>query len=164
MESKEIMFDFVNRVKNDGALDEGNSKYKLPQKGSKKAAGYDFYSAEDVVVNPFKSPEDIVYVKTGVKSLFSDNVGLFLLNRSSNPKKKGLFLANGVGLVDADYYNNESNEGEIAFPFMNLTDEPITINIGDKLGQGVFIEYKDATNYFDKEIPERKGGFGSTDA
>ena len=46
MENNEIMFDYVGRVINDGALDEGNTKYMLPQKGSKKAAGYDFHSAE----------------------------------------------------------------------------------------------------------------------
>lgn len=159
--TNEIKFEFVSRLKtetsNEGVM------FKLPEKGSKKAAGYDFYSAEDVVINPFKSPEDIVYVKTGVKALFPDDVALLLLNRSSNPKKKGLFLANGVGLVDADYYNNSANEGEIAFAFMNMTTAPIEIKINDKLGQGMFVSYKDLTNYSDKDVAERTGGFGSSD-
>lgn len=159
MENNEILFDYVRRVVNDGALDEGNTKYMLPQKGSKKAAGYDFYSAEYCII----APNEIKYVKTGVKAKFPDDMALLLLNRSSNPKKKGLILANGVGLVDADYYNNEDNEGEIAFAFMNITDRPVEINIKDKLGQGMFVKYYDVTNYSDEEVSERKGGFGSSD-
>lgn len=159
MLNDEIKFDYVTRLINDGASDDGSTKYSLPVKGSKKAAGYDFFSAENYIIEP----KEIKYIKTGVKAKFPDNVALLLLNRSSNPKKKGLILANGVGLVDADYYNNADNEGEIAFAFMNITDKPIEINIKDKLGQGMFINYKDVTDYSDEEVSERKGGFGSTD-
>lgn len=157
-----IIFDYVKRIK-DVATADGSTMYKLPVKGSKKAAGYDFFSAEDITIPVFKSPADIVYVKTGVKSSFPDDTALLLLNRSSNPKKKGLILANGVGLVDADYYGNPDNDGEIAFAFMNITDSPIEIKVGDKLGQGMFVNYKDITNYSNEEVSERKGGFGSTD-
>ena len=87
---------------------------------------------------------------------------LLLFNRSSNPKKKNLILINGVGVVDADYYNNEDNEGEIAFAFYNLSAIPVTIQKGEKLGQGMFTVYKDVTNYTDEDVEERKGGFGST--
>ena len=66
-------------------------------------------------------------------------------------------------MLDADYYNNEDNEGEIAFAFMNITDRPVEINIKDKLGQGMFVKYYDVTNYSDEEVSERKGGFGSSD-
>ena len=159
MQSNDITFEFVKRVLNDGATSDGNTKYMLPQKGSKKAAGYDFYSAEYAII----APGEIKYIKTGIKSKFPDDMALLLLNRSSNPKKKGLVLANGIGLVDADYYNNSDNEGEIAFAFMNITDKPIEINIKDKLGQGMFVKYFDVTNYNDEEVAQRKGGFGSSD-
>lgn len=154
----EIRFEFVSRLGDQTPVEGKVNEYKLPQKGSKKAAGYDFFNPEEVEIQP----NEIKYVKTGVKALFPDNVALLLLNRSSNPKKKGLILANGVGLVDADYYNNEDNEGEIAFAFMNIIQNPIIIQKGEKLGQGMFIEYKDVTNYNDEEVEERKGGFGST--
>lgn len=157
--SKEIKFELVSRVIE---LEECKD-LKLPEKGSKKAAGYDFYSAENVIIPPFKSPADVVYVKTGVKAEFPDDVALLLLNRSSNPKKKGLFIANGVGLVDADYYNNSANEGEIAFAFINMNLTPVEIHINDKLGQGMFVNYRDLTNFSDSDIAERKGGFGSSD-
>jgi dUTP pyrophosphatase len=88
-----------------------------------------------------------------------------IYNRSSNPTKKGLVLPNGVGVVDADYYNNPSNEGEIGFMFYNITDNDVVIEKGEKLGQGVFTSYfmtsEDMEKAYD-ETKERKGGFGST--
>lgn len=155
-----ILFEFVTRL-GDVTPEEGESMlYKLPQKGSKYAAGYDFYynDKEDTII----APHQIVYVKTGIKAKFPNDIALLLLNRSSNPKKKNLVLVNGVGLVDADYYNNEDNEGEIAFAFMNISDETVTIHKNDKLGQGMFVKYYDTDNELE-EAPERKGGFGSTD-
>lgn len=88
-------------------------------------------------------------------------MALKLYNRSSNAKKKGIFLANGVGIVDADYYGNIDNDGEIGFMFYNFTNEDTVIEAGDKLGQGIFEKYYTVTN--EEEITaERAGGFGST--
>lgn len=153
-----IKFDFVKRLKEKEDFNLENNVYKLPQKGTKKAAGYDFFNPEDIDIEPNK----IVIVKTGVKAYFPEDVGLFLLNRSSNPKKKSLVLMNGVGLVDADYVDNEDNEGEIGFIFMNISSETISIKAGEKLGQGVFMKYLDTMDYSEDEIAERQGGFGST--
>ena len=130
--------------------------FELPKRSTKNSAGYDFINPEQVTIEAGK----IAYVKTGIKANMYRNEALILANRSSNPKKKGLILANGIGLIDADYYNNEDNEGEIAFAFMNITNEPITIEAGDKLGQGFFIEYLTTEN--DIADGERTGGFGST--
>ena len=85
---------------------------------------------------------------------------LVLCNRSSNPKKKGLILINGVGIIDSDYADNLDNEGEIAFAFMNITKEPVEIIAGDKLGQGIFVKYGITDD--DNAEGERTGGFGST--
>ena len=153
-----IKFDFVKRLKEKEDFNLENNVCKLPQKGTKKAAGYDFFNPEDIDIEPNK----IVIVKTGVKAYFPEDVGLFLLNRSSNPKKKSLVLMNGVGLVDADYVDNEDNEGEIGFMFMNISSETISIKAGEKLGQGVFMKYLDTVDYSEDEIAERQGGFGST--
>lgn len=147
-----IAFEYVSRVL------EQNNKFSLPVKGSKNAAGYDFINPEEVTIQP----KEIKYVKTGIKALFPDDIVLLLFNRSSNPKKKGLILINGVGVVDADYYDNEDNEGEIAFAFYNITDNPITIEKGEKLGQGMFTVYANVTGYNSEAVNERKGGFGST--
>ena len=157
---EEIKFEFVERVKKDKNFGAEGHCTSLPERSTKSSAGYDFYylDSESTVIKP----QEIVYVKTGIKSKFPNNKALLLLNRSSNPKKKGLILANGVGLVDADYYNNSDNEGEIAFAFLNITSNDIVINNGDKLGQGMFIDYYFVTN---EQVVDnvREGGFGSTD-
>lgn len=129
----------------------------LPKRSTAKSAGYDFINPERVEINP----GEIKYVKTGVKAYMEDSEFLMLCNRSSNPKKKGLILVNGVGIIDSDYVDNEDNEGEIAFAFMNIKKETVVIEAGDKLGQGIFMKYGITDD--DKAEGERLGGFGSTD-
>lgn len=112
-----------------------------------------------LVVNITVYNDQPILVKTGVKAKMQDDEVLYLYNRSSNPKK-GLILANGVGVIDADYFENTDNDGEIGFPFYNVSDEPITIHKGDKLGQAVFQTYLRADN--DNATGKRVGGYGST--
>lgn len=81
----------------------------LPQRATMHAAGYDLKSAVDVEIEP----EAIVLVPTGIKAYMQPDEVLYLYDRSSNPKKLGLVLANSVGVIDGDYYNNESNEGQL---------------------------------------------------
>lgn len=118
--------------------------------------GYDFINPERVTLGP----GEVAYVKTGIKADMYENEVLILANRSSNPVKKGLVLINGIGVIDADYYNNEDNEGEIAFAFMNTKLSPITIEAGEKLGQGIFLNYM--ITHDDNADGARLGGFGST--
>ena len=83
-----------------------------------------------------------------------------LVNRSSNPKKKNLVIPNSMGIIDADYYGNPDNDGEMMFTFYNLGTEPITIEKGYALGQGIFQKYYTTDN--DAAVGKRTGGFGST--
>ena len=83
-----------------------------------------------------------------------------LVNRSSNPIKKGLVLANSIGVVDADYYNNPDNEGHIMFAYYNFSSGDITIKKGDRIGQAIFTSFFTCDN--DKAEGVRTGGFGST--
>jgi dUTP pyrophosphatase len=129
---------------------------RLPQRSTSQAAGYDFFAIEDITI-PAK---EIRYVQTGVKAYMPKGEVLVVCNRSSNPKKKGLVLINGIGIVDSDYYNNEDNDGEIGFAFYNLLDYPITITRGERLGQGIFTSFHIADG--DSATAIRKGGFGST--
>ena len=129
---------------------------KLPERATKNSAGYDFFAPEDVTL-PAKT---LTRVMTGVKCELSPYMVLILANRSSNPSKKSLFLANGVGIVDADYYDNSDNEGEIGFEFYNNSEEDVVISKNEKIGQGII------TTYFrvegDNVTGSRVGGFGST--
>lgn len=134
--------------------------FTLPQRSTKHSAGFDFYCPEKAVVPPHHRGDNPVMVRTGVKVQMPEDEFLMLCNRSSNPKKKGLVLVNGVGIIDSDYYNNLDNEGEIAFAFMNITDETVIIEAGEKLGQGIFVKFGIVDD--DNADGVRAGGFGST--
>lgn len=133
----------------------------LPIRKTKSSAGYDFEAAEDTLVPKFEPGVKPTLIKTGIKAYMQDDEVLYLYNRSSNPKKKGLVLCNSVGVVDADYYGNPDNDGDIMFAFYNVGSEDITIKKGEAIGQGVFQKYLVADD--DTAEGTRTGGFGSTD-
>lgn len=101
-------------------------------------------------------------VPTGVKAYMPDGYFLQLAVRSSCPLKYWLTLANGVGIIDADYVDNEQNEGEIFFQIINWSPKNILLQKGDRIGQGIFIPYQKVID--DCATAERSGGMGSTGA
>ena len=137
------------------------SNINLPVRKTKYSAGYDIEAAEDTVIPSFKKGDAPTLIKTGLKAYMADDEVLMLYNRSSNPKKKGLILANSVGVIDKDYYGNPDNDGHIMFAFYNIKDEDVTIKKGEAIGQGVFQKYLVTDD--DIASGERTGGFGSTD-
>ena len=132
----------------------------LPERKTKYSAGYDVECAEDVIIPSFKKGMKPTLVKTGIKAYMQDNEYLMLVNRSSNPGKKGLVLANSVGIIDKDYYGNPDNDGHFMFAFYNMKEEDIEIKKGDCIGQAIFMPYLLADD--DNANGERTGGFGST--
>jgi dUTP pyrophosphatase len=132
----------------------------LPIRKTKYSAGYDIEAAEDVVIPSFKKGINPTLIKTGLKAYMQDDEVLYLYNRSSNPKKKGLILANSVGVIDKDYYGNLDNDGHILFAFYNIKDKDIEIKKGEAIGQAVFQKYLITDD--DNAKGERIGGFGST--
>ena len=71
-------------------------------------------------------------------------------------------MANSVGIIDGDYYNNPDNEGHIFFQMINFSPVPIILKKGDCIGQGIIKPYLKTED--DNTVDLRKGGFGSTDA
>ena len=132
----------------------------LPIRKTALSAGYDAEAAEDTIIPPFKPGIKPTLVKTGLKAYCQDNEWVMVANRSSNPGKKHLVLANGIGIVDADYYGNEDNDGHIMFAYFNMSDKEVIIKKGDVIGQLVFMSYLTTDDDNSKGI--RKGGFGST--
>ena len=128
----------------------------LPVRATTGAAGYDFECAENTTIHPHA----IVLIPTGIKCQIDDGYYLQLALRSSTPKKKGLMLANSIGIIDSDYYNNPDNEGHIMFQVYNFTDTIVNILKGERIGQGVFMKYYKTDNDVASGI--RTGGFGST--
>ena len=132
----------------------------LPVRKTKFSAGYDIEAAEDTIIPSFKKGMKPTLVKTGVKAYMGEDEVLILANRSSNPGKKGLILANSIGVIDSDYYGNPDNDGHIMFAFYNIKDEDINIKKGEAIGQGIFQKFLITDN--DVTTGKRTGGFGST--
>ncbi len=156
----------------------------LPTRATAHAAGYDLYAAENKIIpsyhklmsrwdldeEPYALNDISVYTKatgikptlvsTGMKVQLADDEYLELSVRSSTPLKYWLILANSVGIIDSDYYNNPGNEGEIFIQLINLSPVDIVVNKGDCIGQGIIHKYY--TTDEDCANGERQGGLGST--
>ena len=128
----------------------------LPKRSTQNSAGYDFYVPYDLVIKP---SEEVV-IKTGIKSYMNSGEVLLIFVRSSLGFKYNIRLKNQVGVIDADYYNNSSNEGHIMVALKNEGTKELVINSGDRLVQGVFINYLISDD--DSASGSRVGGIGST--
>ena len=120
----------------------------------------DLYGLSDIATFTKTTGLKPTLVPTGIKCQLEPNTYLELSVRSSCPLKYWLILANGVGVIDRDYYNNESNEGEIFLQLINLSPFPIKIQKGDLIGQAIVKPY--LTLEGDCASGVRTGGFGST--
>ena len=98
--------------------EESYNEIVLPKRQTEKSAGYDFYLPYDVLFEKGK----VTKVYTGIKARMNDDEFLGMFIRSSVGGKLNLNLANQVGIIDSDYYNNESNEGHIIVSVRNLGD------------------------------------------
>lgn len=128
----------------------------LPKRQTKNSAGYDFYSLDDVLISVGAS----WVFRTGIKACMPPDEHLEIHIRSSYGMKYGLRLANGVGIIDADYYNNPDNEGEILVKLTNNGKRDILVTKGDRFCQGIFVKHFLVDN--DDADGERTGGVGST--
>jgi len=133
----------------------------LPVRKTKHAAGYDVEAAEDIIIPAFKPGQKPTLIPTGLKAYCQDDEFYMLINRSSGPKK-GMVMSNSIGIIDADYYENETNDGHFFFQYYNILDHDIEIKKGDVIGQVIFQKYLVVDND-QAEDNIRKGGFGSTD-
>lgn len=130
---------------------------QLPVRADSRSAGYDFFSPIDVTI----LPKEKVLLWTNVKAYMQEDEVLEVYPRSSMGVKKGLMLANTVGIIDSSYYGNPDNDGNIGLALLNTSGAAIEIKRGERIAQGIFKKYLVADN--DVTISEeRKGGFGST--
>lgn len=130
---------------------------KLPKRGSKGSAGYDFVSTVDVTLKP----DDEVMMWSDVKACMNMDEVLKLYPRSSMGMK-GLEIKNTVGIIDSTYYENTNNDGNIGFKLVNRGNEDITIIKGDRIIQGVFLKFLTVDSDDDSLLEDRVGGYGST--
>lgn len=135
-------------------------RIRLPERGTERSAGYDFVTPCGIFLLPNKN----IIIPSGIKCYFSEdeakNWHLKLYPRSSLGIKKNVILSNGTGIIDADYYNNPDNEGDILISLYNFGSMGIRICSGDKVMQGIFEAYAVTEN--DIASGSRTGGLGST--
>ena len=133
------------------------NSYELPRRKTKFSAGYDFNS----LIEKNLLPGESVLIPTGVKCSLNENDVLLLIVRSSLGFKHNIRLVNQVGVIDADYYNNESNEGHILIKLKNEGDHEFKIEVGTAVAQGLIVNYNVVDN--EEEVTTtRTGGTGST--
>ncbi len=132
----------------------------LPRRSTRFAAAYDIEAAEDTLLPVYTPGIKPTLIPTGLKAYCEDDEYFMLLNRSSGPKK-GFLMANSIGIIDSDYYGNESNDGHFFFQYFNCSDHEILVKKGDVIGQVIFQKYLLVDD--DAAVGVRTGGFGSTD-
>ncbi len=142
-------FEIVKGYKNEAVI--------MPKRQTFNSAGYDISSVENVELKP----NEVKLIKTGLKAYMLEDEVLKIYIRSSVALNKGLMLANHVGIIDCDYYNNEKNDGHIMIPIYNFSNQLVIIRKGEKIAQGIFQKYL----VVDCDSPihqKRMGGFGSS--
>jgi dUTP pyrophosphatase len=134
-----------------------HSSVSLPRYESAGAAGFDLAASEDVVV----APGAVVLIPTGLVIEVPPGYFLGVFARSSTPLKRGLMVANGVGVVDSDYCGPAD---EVKIEVMNFTGNPVLIKAGDRIAQGLFIPVAraDWEEAGDDLRSGSRGGFGAT--
>src|SRR6476620_10634809 len=128
----------------------------LPEPATGRAAGFDLAAAVDMEI----PPRSIRLVGTGLVIGVPDGHFLGIFARSSTPLKRGLMVANGVGVIDADYCGPED---EIKIQVLNITDAPVKVTRGDRLAQGIVLPCPRVEwDEIDETSQPSRGGFGST--
>jgi len=129
----------------------------MPIRATKKSAGYDLMLKEDVTLDAGK--KKLVFTDVAIE-LDHDKVAELHI-RSSVGVKKGVVLSNGTGIIDADYYMNESNQGNIGIPLWNTSNKKVKFKKGERIAQLIIKQY---FTVVDEVIGShgRQGGFGST--
>jgi dUTP pyrophosphatase len=128
----------------------------LPTRGTKDSAGYDFYSTETFTIKP----QETKLIWSDVKAYMQIGEVLEIYVRSSIGINKHLMLSNLTGIIDADYYSNPKNDGNIGICLFNYGDEIVTIEKDERIAQGIFKQFLVSDNGNTDE--ERTGGTGST--
>ena len=129
----------------------------IPRYESSGAAGFDLAASADVEI----APGQVALVPTGLVIEVPAGYFLGIFARSSTPLRRGLMVANGVGVIDEDYCGPAD---EVKVQVLNFTDAPVTVARGDRIAQGIFLPATRA-KWQETGAPlrgESRGGFGAT--
>lgn len=126
---------------------------RIPTRATQNSAGYDLYASEPVTI-PSK---ELRLIKTGVAVQLDTNEYFSIVSRSGLALKSGIFVLNSPGIVDSDYYPNP-----VGVILYNTSDKDFKVEVGDRIAQGIVMEYKTMSNDESDIKTTRQGGFGST--
>jgi dUTP pyrophosphatase len=128
----------------------------LPSYGTDESAGFDLAAAHDLTI----APQSIALVRTGLVIEVPSGHFLAIFARSSTPLKRGLVVANGVGVVDPDYCGPSD---EVMIQVLNVTRADVSVTRGDRLAQGILLPCPRITWQEVQDLrAEARGGFGAT--
>jgi dUTP pyrophosphatase len=127
----------------------------IPQYQTKDAAGFDLAAVADVTVEPGQ----VTLIPTGLVIRVPERMFLGIFARSSTPLKRGLMIANGVGVIDPDYCGPED---EVKIAVLNFMNEPVTVRAGDRIAQGILLDAPRVVWVEGTPAETSRGGFGSS--
>lgn len=129
----------------------------LPKYETEGSVGFDLLCRESAEI----APHSIVLIPANVIVETPPGYMLMICMRSSTPRKFGLMMAQGLGIIDNDYCGEED---ELKIQVYNFTDEPVTIEKGSRIAQAIFVRVETAEwNEVEQITAPSRGGFGSTD-
>jgi len=128
---------------------------QIPRYETADAAGFDLVSVEDVTIEPGK----VGLIPTGLVIAVPKGMFLGVFARSSTPARRGLMVANGVGVIDPDYCGATD---EVKILVTNFTTSPVTVKAGDRIAQGILLAAPRVTWSEGEAAETSRGGFGST--
>ncbi len=133
-----------------------DSTVSLPTYGTGESAGFDLAASHDMTI----APGQVALVRTGLVIQVPTGHFLAIFARSSTPLKRGLVVANGVGVIDPDY---SGPDDEVMIQVLNITGAPVHVRRGDRLAQGIVLPAPRVTWEEVAEIRDvARGGFGAT--
>lgn len=129
----------------------------LPKYETRGSVAFDLYSRIDIVIKPFLP----TIIPTNFVIKIPEGYFLMLASRSSTPIKKGLILANGIGVIDQDYCGEND---EIGLQMLNFTQKNVDIKKGERIGQAIILPIQKIDNFRETDTMDSvsRGGFGST--
>ena len=128
---------------------------QIPKYETADAAGFDLVAVEEVTIQP----GGVGLVPTGLVVAVPKGMFLGIFARSSTPARRGLMVANGVGVIDPDYCGITD---EVKILVTNFTSAPVTVNAGDRIAQGILLAAPRVTWTEGNAAADSRGGFGST--
>ncbi len=128
----------------------------LPRYESDGAAAFDLAASADTIIQPGQ----VALVPTGLVIEVPAGMFLGIFARSSTPLKRGLMVANGVGVVDSDYCGPGD---EVKIAVLNFSPSPVHVAAGDRIAQGILLPAPRVVwEEADTITTDSRGGFGST--